>query len=356
MRRTAPIATVLFLALGLGFTANPAGLQMALDQLGQWTGSLRSVSQSVWYKAPLLLILYEALPLILGLAGFVLGRPRSDVWWVALRYWFAATLVLAIVPGHRQASSVLLMLLPLVLSTGWAVERLWGELREVLGAPLLWALVAASLLVSGAAYLQLVNYLSFPTPNHLLRIAALAVFLASSYALVWSFTGRDVPLRAAALSLVLVLFLGMIRMETRLNYVRARDPLEPIVGDTTSPDLLQFADKARQLSGHIVGDSRAMEWVVADQLQNPLGWYLRDFEQVRYAAGAMAGPGDRAIITLGEGSGPAGFVGLRYGLRSRGVVLQRSPEEWLRWWVGFKSPAPVPADEELVLWVRASEQ
>ena len=356
VRGILPMASVLFLALGLGFTANPAGLQMALDQLGQWTGGLLPVSLSVWYKAPLLLILYEALPLILGLAGFLLERPRDDLWWVGLRYWFVATLVLSTVPGRRQASSVLLMVLPLVLSAGWAVGRLWQELREVLDAPLLWALVAASLLVLGAAYLQLVNYLSFATPNYLLRIAALAVFLVSCYALVWSLSGRDVPLRAAALSLALVLSLGMIRMETRLNYFRARDPLEPMVGDTTSPDLLRFAERAPQLSSHIVGDPHAMEWVVADQLQNPLGWYLRSFEQVSYATGGIAGPEAHGVITLGEGSGPSGFVGLRYGLRSRGATLQRTPEEWLRWWVGSKSPAPSPAEEELVLWVRASEQ
>ncbi len=349
-------AFLLVLGLGLAFAFNVAGLQMALDQLGQWLAGFHFFGQPSWYLALLLLFLYEGLPLFFGLAGFFVQRSRGDVWNLLLRYWLIFALLFSIVPGYRPTSSVLLILLPLILSTGWAVDKLGQELRGIVRQPLLWVLVAVTLVVSATAYLQLVHYLSLPQTNQLLRMAALGIFALSSYALVWSLSGSQLPLRAAMVSLLLLLWFGCFRAGVRLNYDRARDPLEPMVGVATSPQVLELAREASQLSSHLHGDARVLAWQVEERLEIPLGWYLRDFEQVSYLSRVPPEPDAPGVIALAGVPGPSGYVGLRYALRSFSTTLERSPIEWLRWWTGYKSGSLGQQTEHVVLWVRKSLQ
>ncbi len=346
------LAAVLFLVVGLAFTFNLAGLQMALDQLGQWMGAFQFLGGSPWYLVGLLLSVYAGLPLIFGLAGLLLTRDRSDSWIMLLRFWFVFTLLFSVVPGYRPPSSVLLVLLPLFVAAGWALDRLANNLLEVIHAPWLWVLVATSLLVLGAAYIQLMEHLSFPQPTHLFRLAALAVFLLSSYALVWSLSGSQVPLRAAGLSLLLVMLLAAIRTEVRLNYAQARSAGEPMVGVATSPEVLELAQEAARLSSQLEGDERVMTLLLSEQLQVPLGWYLRAFAQVNYANVIPAEPEADGLITLDGVAGPSGYVGLRFSLRSVNTTLSRSPQEWLRWWTGYKPLLVGTQTERAMLWVR----
>jgi uncharacterized protein (TIGR03663 family) len=346
------LAFVLLLAFGLAFAFNVAGLQMALDQLGQWLGAFRLPSSSSWYQLPLLLFLYEGLPLVFGLAGLVLKRNRTDVWSVLLRYWFAFALVFSVASGAGSPSSVLLILLPLILGAGWALQELGQKLLEVGQDSRLWALLAVSFLVFCAAYVQLVQYLSFPQSNYVLRMAALGVFTLSSYALIWSLSGPEVPLRAGALSLFLLLLLVMIRNEARLNYAQARDAGEPMVAAATSPQVLELAQEAARLSSQLKGDARVLDLQVDQRLEVPLGWYLRGFDQVTYDSTVPAESEISGLVTLGDAPGPAGFVGLRFDLRSVNTITKRSPMEWFRWWVGYKPMSIGTQTEGLVLWVR----
>lgn len=351
-RRALGLSLVLFLGVGMAFTFNLAGLQMALDQLGQWMGAFQFLGGSPWYLVALLLCFYAGLPLILGLVGLLLTRDRGDVWSMLLRYWFVFTLLFSVVPGYRPPSSVLLVLLPLFVAAGWALDRLGSNLLEVVHSPWLWALVATSLLVFGAAYIQFMHYLSFPQSSHLLRLAALAVFLVSSYALVWSLSGSQVPLRAAGLSLLLFMLLAAIRTEGRLNYAQARSAGEPIVGVATSPEVLELAQEASRLSSQLEGDERVMTLLVSEQLEVPLGWYLRSFSQMSYTHTIPAEPEADGLIASDSVAGPTGYVGLRFGLRSINTTLSRSPLEWLRWWTGYKPILVGTQTQRGVLWVR----
>ncbi len=350
--RALGLSLVLFLAVGLAFTFNVAGLQMALDQLGQWIGAFQFLNGSPWYLAALLLSVYAALPLIFGLAGLVLTRDRGDVWSMLLRYWLVFTVLFSVLPGYRPPSGIVLTLLPLLVSAGWALDRLGNNLLEVVHSPWLWALVATSLLVFAAAYIQLMQYLPFPQSTYLLRLAALAVFLGSSYALVWSLSGARVPLRAAGLSLLLVMLLAGLRTEVRLNYAQARSAGEPIVNVATSPEVLELAREASRLSSQLEGDERVMTLLLSERLEVPLGWYLRSFAQVSYTRSIPSEPEADGLITLDGLAGPSGYVGLRFGLRSANTTLSRSPLEWLRWWTGYKPISVGTQTERVVLWVR----
>jgi len=348
------LAGLLFLAIGTAFTFNPAGLQMTLDQLGHWLRGFDFLSRSPWYRSLLLLPLYEALPLVFGAAGLFLGRARRDTFRVLLRYWFVFALLFSIVPGYRPQASVLLILSPLILAAGQAVERLRQGLEAAVKYPLWWVLVALSLVVFAAAYVQFADYLLAPMQTYLLRIAALCVFVVSAHALLWSLSGPEVPLRAAGVSLLLLLLFGLIRAEVTLNYAHARDPVEPMVGTATSPDVLELARYATELSSHVKGDARVMDWQVDERLEVPLGWYLRSFERVSYVATVASEPPVGAVILPVDAPAPARYVGLRFGLRSALIGEQQPPVEWLRWWIGYKSALTgYHAGDEVMLWVKS---
>jgi hypothetical protein len=113
-----------------------------------------------------------------------------------------------------------------------------------------------------------------------------------------------------------------------------------------------LAQEAARLSSQLEGDERVLTLQVDERLEVPLGWYLRGLEQVSYVARVPAEPQAGGVVTLEGAPGPAGFVGLRFGLRSVNTTLKRSPMEWLRWWVGYKPMSIGTQTERVVLWVR----
>ena len=354
--RWALLVVVLILVIvGTGFTLNPLGLQMALDQFGQWLGGF-ALLKGAWYHAPRLLVVYEGPALVLGIAGLALERKRKDAFVWLLRYWAVFILVFSVLPGYRPTNSVLLILLPLILAAGQAVERLWKALGSRLAEPWLWVLVAGSLFVCMAVLIQLVTYLAVPAQTYLLRMAALFIFAVSIYALVWSLSGKEIPWRAAVVSVLLLLLLGGIRTAARVNYTRARDPIEPLVGTTVSPDVLALASKAAEFSSRLLGDPRVMTWQVDATLEVPLGWYLRGFEQVSYVSRAPASPEAAGVILPAAASAPAKYVGLRFALHLSWPGGRYALADWLRWWTGQQPAFTRPQHDEVMLWVRAPQQ
>jgi len=350
------LAGVLFLMFGVGFFANPSGLQMTLDQFGQWFGSLQLLRGTPWYRNLQVLLLYEAMPLLVGAAGFFVTRMRRDTPALLLRYWVVFTFVFAILPGYRAPHSVLLVLLPLILAAGQAVESLREELAISGKAPLFWALIALSLAIFAAAYGQLVSYLGLPVSTYLLRIAALFVFLIAAHAMLWSVYGPTIPARAAIASFTLLLLLITIRAEVRLNYVRARDPVEPIVGTTTSPDVLDLVRYAAQWSSQTLGDPRVMDFQIDEKLQVPLGWYLRSFPQVSYISRTPPATEATALILPAQAPAPARCVGMRFALHSTWAGGKHSLQDWLRWWVDYRSTLKGQAADEVIFWVRTPQE
>jgi hypothetical protein len=224
-----------------------------------------------------------------------------------------------------------------------------------LAEPLLWVLVAVSLFVCAAGLIQFVTYLAVPAQTYLLRMAALFVFGVSIYALVWSSSGKEIPLRAAVIFVLLLLLIGGVRAEARVNYARARDPIEPLVGTTVSPDVLVLARKAAEFSSRLLGDPRVMTWEVDASLEVPLGWYLRSFEQVSYVTRAPASPEAAGVILPAAASAPAKYVGLRFALHLTWPGGRHALIDWLRWWTGQQPAFTRPQHDEVMLWVRAPQ-
>jgi len=348
-------AGILVLACVFVFGYNPAGLQMTLDQLGQWWGGLEWLSTVRWYQVPLMLLVYEPLPLLVGLAGMIGQRLRSDLISMWLRYWFLGAVLVSLFPGYRPPSAVLLALLPLILLGANAIQRLWDTSGEAAGRPLLWILVALSLVAGASVFIHLVGYLSMPVAQYVLRIVALVVLVVAAHAFIWTLTGPKVPARAAMFALLSMLLLCWVRAEVRLNYQRGRDPVEPMVTVSTSPDALALVSQAAELSSHVAGDSRILTWHVDERLEVPLGWYLRQFEAVEYFRTMPPDVADGGVIAPAQASGPSKYVGLRFALRSSWSAGSASLTDWLGWWSGKRATLPGQRlDDEVVLWVKPS--
>jgi uncharacterized protein (TIGR03663 family) len=355
------VAGMVFLTLGTGLAANPAGLQMALDQFGQWVGGWSLLRGSTWYLMAQLLFQYETLTLVLGLAGLALAIRRmrkdgGDLLSVLLPFWVVFALAFSVVPGYRPASGLWIALLPLTLAAGWAAEALYRQMQPAWKQPWMWALVAVSLGLAAAAYVQLVIYLGLPATAYLMRMAALGVLLISVYAMIWSWLGPQIPLRAAGLSVLILLVLLTVRTEVLLNYVRARDPVELIVGRTTAPDVLELAQSASKLSSQLQGDPRIMAWQVDETLEVPLGWYLRDFTDVRFVSRVPSNVDVAGIILRADAPAPAHYAGVRYRLHAVWPGGNVTLLDWLRWWIGYRSGLLPQAADEAILWVRLAGQ
>jgi len=349
------VAAVGVLGLGIvfAFGYNPAGLQMTLDQFGQWLGAFQVLNMEQWYRLPLLLLVYESLPLAVGIAGMVAARGQRGLIPRLLRYWFTFALLLSVLPGYRPPSQVLMVVLPLVLGAAGAMQRLWDSSGEALRRPLLWALLALSLAAGASVFIHLVGYLTTPVSQYVLRIAALVVFAVAAHAFVWTLTGPEVPAGAAVSAALVLLLLFWVRAGVRLNYQRGRDPVEPMVVAATSPDLLALADRAVELSSHVAGDARVLAWQVDQRLEIPLAWYLRGFESVEYFRSLPADLAGSGVITPAEVGGPGDYVGLRFVLRSTWAAAPASLTDWLGWWSGKRATLPGQrVDEAVVLWVR----
>jgi uncharacterized protein (TIGR03663 family) len=346
-------AGILILGLVFAFGYNPSGLQMTLDQLGQWLGGLEWLNTPQWYRVPLILLIYEPLPLLVGLAGLVANRRRGDLISVWLRYSFAFGLLLSLFPGYRPPSQALLTLLPLILAGAGAIQWLWDTLAEAVRRPLLWVLFAVSLVAAASVFIHLVGYLSMPSSHYLLRMLALVILVVAAHAFIWTLAGPEVPARAAMLALLSLLVLCWVRAEVRLNYQRGRDPVEPMVAVATSPDVLALADQAAELSSHVAGDARVLSWHIDERLEVPLGWYLRHFESVQYFRKLPLDLAEGGVIAPVEAGGPSDYVGQRFGLRSAWTAGSASLTDWLGWWSAKRlTLAGQRVDEEVVLWVK----
>ena len=355
------VAGVVFLALGTGFAANPAGLQMALDQFGQWAGGWSLLRGSAPYLIAQLLAQYETLILVLGIVGVAvalrrMGEEGGDWLSTLLPFWIVFALAFSVLPGYRPANSLWVVLLPLALAAGWAAEAVSRQLQSVWKEAWMWALVAVHLGLTAAAYVQLVLYLGLPASAYLLRVAALGVLLISVYAMLWSWLGPHIPLRAAGVSVLILLVLLTVRTEVLLNYVRARDPVEPIVGRTTAPDVLDLAQSAIKLSSRLQGDPRVMAWQVDETLLVPLGWYLRDFADARFVSRGQSSADAPGVILRADAPAPARYAGVRYRLHAVWPGGKVTLVDWLRWWTGYRSALLPGAEDEVIAWVKMPAQ
>ena len=353
-----------FLLLSTGLLLNFDGLHGGIAQFSLWAEGLAGESLGLsWHYPCQVLMLYEFLPLVLGLLGIAAwwSSRRRSLAGGLLTWWFSFSLVLYLVAGGKDPAHLPQITFPLVLLGGigleWLLTRsddwLKGGVDAYVGAASLVILTFVLLRVSGFAYLGQVEILLVAFLALLLFVALIALIAIFG---VW-FGPRQGPMGAAA-AVLLLLSAFSVRTAWGVNFLRSSDPMEPLVVAPTSPDVRSLISTLEGLSKRRQGDPRVLSVGVQSAHEGVLGWYLREFDKADFGSPlARSSPADAMISDLPEGDdssqGPEGYVGQRFEIRSRWSLEELDagmgdPAFW-RWLLDRQAPGS-PSYRDVILW------
>lgn len=348
------LATVFF--PGTLFLAVPTGLSAMTGGLAALLGGWRSASGASVSLVLTGLLLFEILPLVLGLWGAVVGlahRNRGDL---LLLIWFAAAQLVALAYPARQPADLAWAVLPL-----WAMAARQIARLTILPAedrvPALGQAVLATVIFSFISA-TIINATNAPEtlrqPEFWLKVVgALLMVGASAWLISWGWSAR-IGLRGLALGAVLVLLAytlssawdsaGLSGKHGRLFWTQAAEPEQTALLSATLDELSQWGPV--QTGGP--------DLVVVNVDTPALRWVLRDFERVRYAAQAPVDVGPALVISPYQPdlALPAAYRGQDFILARRERWSELSPLQWFRWLVFRNVPAEMEEREQIILWAR----
>jgi uncharacterized protein (TIGR03663 family) len=371
--QAAVVAVAAFGLITTTLVLHPAGIGLAADLLGTWfQGFLPEPGGQPAIYPVLLLLRYEMLILFLGLVEigwWAVNRRMSNILFplgALLAFWVVLAMLLVILAGHRPAGNILLVVVPLALLGGRAVERLW----HWIGRRVLWSeagLVAAVALGLGVfLYLQLAAY-GRASSTETVSVAGITLYATSTYlllglvalllvaglaALVWIWRGPRLVAAAASLTAVIVLTLFAFKWAWGLNFAHAADPRELMVVQTTAPEIRLLVGQLEKLSRNQDGDAHTLPITVDTATGPVVDWYLRDFEDQLVVEGLSAPPDTVAAITLAMADPPIGetFRGQSFPLHKYWLPWGLWGQDLVRWLLFTEGTLPI-VDQEIVLWV-----
>lgn len=384
-------AAILFIAtyviVATTFLLNRDGLGIAFNLLGDWAALLTSPGD---FLSPLnLLLVYEPIPLIFGLAALVLvfavrgeSTQATSILYllasVALFGFLFYTLV-----DTASPDGVVAIALPLALLAGWFIGNLLERARDDIAAnggvgsmlsgeiPVFVMLVVLAALVylQVASFTQNTNF--SPALNQLyqalggtlgdgsLTMAAVTLTLVSIL-LLGVFIGLSVLLVGVArtttllaVTILLVLGLGMLRATWLLNY-SAQEPLRELLAPNQTPE--QYRDLVRDLefmSSARQGDPHILFLAVDPALGVTARWYLRNFINFAWANEPAALENAEAIVTTALSPPTGDWMGQRYQVNATWEPGNLDGLAMWRWFMFREGGRTVP--QTIVAWFPTQE-
>ena len=398
LARAGAVLGATFGLVAMAFVLHPAGVGHAADLIGAWArGFLPEPGGQPLFYPLLLLLRYEALILVLGLVemGRWLVRPGRGVWQQSgeqetvefgssyphtafLVFWTVVAGLLLLVMGHRPASNILWIVVPLALLAGQGVERAWrwiGQAKKQLGRDLWFEAGVFALIALGVGiflYLQVVAYgLSSSTATT--SIAGITLYASSTYlllamvvlvllvglgAVAWLWRGPALVLAGGWLALGIVLGLFGFKAMWEVNIAHASDARELMILHTTVPDVRLLVERLESLSQEKSGDVHTLPFTVDAATGPVVAWYLRDFSRQSVVEDLSTPPDTVAAVTLAAQDLPIGetFRGQGFPLRSDWLPWSED-SRWAVWgqplvrWLLFTDGSLPAVDQEVVLWV-----
>lgn len=349
-RQPVLVGLAFLLLWATAFALNPAGIQMTIDQFGQWLGHFARPTDQPWYAHFTWLLLYEPLPLIFGLYGLYLVFRERDFVSTCAAFWFVVALVFHSLPGYQRPEYFVLIVAPLTLLAGKAIGRLVDELgTEGLSADE-WLLLAITLVLLFAARIRLGDYLFTMRREYLLRGLALLLLLVASYALFWNTLAQRIW-RVILLSLLALTLALSVKGSVDLNFKYGRDPREPFVAVATSPDVLNLVHWVEEISQRRAKDPHVIGVTLQKDLEIPLAWYLRDFADLSFANNPIPSPATPVVIAPADAGKPAKYLGLRFALRTRWMPGSLSAVDRVKWLL-WRDAVGGLSYENVELWVQ----
>lgn len=347
--RAAIVFVAAYVLAATTFLLNRDGLGVAFNLFGEWANEFSTLGN---FTSPLnVLIVYEPLALIFGLAGLVLvatARGQEGQGMGLLRL-VGLVAVLALIfyslAGNKAMSVVVAITLPMAVLAGWFVGNLLERARDDIQMSGGWRSVKAGelpvfvmlIVLAALIYLQVVTFLHdtkftaaldglykiFAGGSQDISLGAAAVTLAIIMALLLAvFIGLAILLVGLARTttllavFILVLFtVGELRATWLLNF-SADEPLHELVAPVQSP--LQVRDLVNDLEFHSQarwGDSHVMK-IVADPALGAVGqWYLRAFPNLVWSTQPGTLSNAEAIVTPATTPPPGNWMGQQYRVR-----------------------------------------
>jgi uncharacterized protein (TIGR03663 family) len=380
LARAGAVLVATFALVAMAFVLNPAGLGNAADLFAAWgSGFLPETGGNPVIYPGLLLLVYEPLVVFLGLlevgvsvwkwrsrqqGGEVtsLGFPHTAF----LGFWAIGAFAIVTIAGHRPAGGMLLVVVPLALLAGQAIERGWHWLAERSSGHEVATVTAVALALLVFLYLQVAAYgltdnrstvslgsiTLYNSTAYLLLASVALLLLAGLGAAAWAWRGPSLLAAGGGLALVVSLGLFGFRSTWALNMSDAADPRQLMIGQTTAPDVREVATQLEELSLDKAGDRYTLPVTVDSATGPAMAWYLRDFQEVTMVDGLSTPPDTVAALTLVMQDPPIGetFRGRGFPLETRWAPWGLGGQGVVRWLLFTEGPLPV-VDKEVVLWV-----
>jgi hypothetical protein len=202
--------------------------------------------------------------------------------------------------------------------------------------------------------LELGAYASFGQRNHLfLALAAVFVLIGLLVLFRISF-GPEPTLRSGALVLLVVLTILTVGTSCYLNYQRASDPREIMVGSSTSRSIFDLVETLAAVSSRETGDPRTVALTVHRSAGPALAWYLRDFSNLEFVDQLSPSVDTPVVIAPDEKQEPtlgANYSGQDFALTSSWESPGLSGSDLMEWLFYRRAPMPVQTGN-VILWVK----
>ncbi|MBM4464794.1 MAG: TIGR03663 family protein [Chloroflexi bacterium] len=368
LRDCAALFVLVLVLVCTGFLLRLSGLQDGIDLFSGWLAAFRPrMGGHPWHYHLQLLLLYEPLILVFGLAAvvYLLLRQRDPLslslfairhspFAIFLAYWtLAAFLVYALASG-RGPGDVLLMVLPLALLAGAFIGRLLDELVGRVSWVREGLFVAVACAIVVYLGLQLGAHVAFGRHGHLFLALAAGFVLIGLLVLCWISFGREPTLRAGWLVLLLSVTTLTVGSSCYLNYRRGSDPREIMLASPTSRNLFDLLETLERVSSRETGDPRTVAMTVHQGAGPALAWHLRDFDNVKFVAQLSPSVDTPVVIAPAEEQEPtlgADYSGQDFVLSSSWKPQGLSGSNLMRWLFYRQAQTSVQTDN-VILWVK----
>lgn len=355
-----------FLALSTGLGWNPAGFGVTGDLLAQWFA--RFGAASGFTASPfVLLISYEQLTLLLGIAGLIWMILREHRLGFMLGVWAGlGLLLLTIMPG-REPLDLLSVILPLACLSGVALNAFLRdlEIRDIWVGEVVYSLAVFIFWIY--IYLRVARYAAFGDSTDLLLVFlsfVLQLLLGASFTLA---IGFELALRDIANGTLIALLLFTLSVGWAGAYGDPVENCELLLTRPTAVGVRDLVHTLRNLSWRETGLPTTMEFTFVDPSDPVLSWYLRDFRAVRYVESIDSITGEVPVVVAEQEAfvSDSPYVGQNFVLRWHWDPLefncswQEGSCKWLAKWLLFRerprgaesSPLRV-AEKWVTLWIR----
>lgn len=370
LRDAVLIGGAAFMLAATALLLRPAGLANVPESVSAWVSAWSAPDAIGAVRLFQIMIVYEPLILLFGLAGLIMSLRRVTGLILLLGLWAIGAFIVALLQPGRQVLDLALVLTPLALLGGVLVERLALDLEQH-GAwkaeGLFW--LAAAVLLGFAAINAGQTAMGPAATNAFLgtqlnRVTSLSVGMVLLAAVILGvfvlLIGWRATVRAAAITLVAVLALISFSSAWNLTQMRAGDPHELIWGPTaTSPDVRALREMLQAASRQDTGFvDQAQIAVTLPQDDVLLRWYLRDFKRAQYNAVVS----DLAPIVVAPAGStfppfvPDAYQGQRFNTQTLWEPSQLTDSDVLRWWLYRESDIAPQPTQTYVVWLKVRQE